>query len=174
VKKLIAFLLIAGSIGVFGVKVIKKVQWTQQVTGYLKHAADANTIPLALQELTKVINYLEAKDLTEGYTSIFYKTPGDDIGFWYQNLKASQAELQNLKSTSALERTNVLMKLRETLTDSGKKSRVTYPRGIDTFPNNKLWAVLLMSATVALFAGCTLLIPTETKDGKTQFPIREN
>lgn len=171
-KKLIAFLLIASSLGVMVYKGVKKAQWTQNVTGYLKHAADANTIPLALQELTKVVNYLEANNLTEGYTSIFYRTPGDDIGFWYQNLKASQLELQNLKPTNALERTNVLMKLRETLTDSGEKSsKVTYPRGLDVFPNNKIWAALITAAVFAFFAGLIMLIPTETKDGKTQFKL---
>jgi hypothetical protein len=173
-KKLIAFLLIAASIGVFGFKAVEKAHLTQNVTGYLKHAADANTVPLALQELTKVIDYLEANNLTEGYTSIFYRTPSDDIGFWYQNLKASQIELQNLKPTSALERTNVLMKLRETLTDSGRKSQVTYPKGIDVFPNNKLWAILLTGAIVAFFTGCILLIPTENKGSETQLTVEKS
>jgi hypothetical protein len=139
-KKLLSILLIASAVGIFAVAIVKKVHLNQNVTGYLKHAADANTIPLANQELTKTIDYLEENNLTEGYTSIIYKTPADDIGFWYQNLKASQEELQNLKPTSALERTNVLMKLRETLTDSGERTKVTYPKGLQFFPNNKLWA----------------------------------
>lgn len=165
-KKLLSILMIAASIGIFAVAIVKKVTLTQHVTGYLKHAADANTIPLAHQELSKAIAYLEANELTEGYTSIIYKTPSDDIGFWYQNLKASQAELQNLKPTSALERTNVLMKLRETLTDSGEKTKVTYPRGLQLFPHNQLWAFLITSALIMLCAGLLLLIPAESWEVK--------
>lgn len=161
-KKLLSILMITTSVGIFAVAIVKKVQLTQNVTGYLKHAADANTIPLAYQELSKAIKYVEANELTEGYTSIFYKTPSDDIGFWYQNLKASQAELQNLKPTSALERTNVLMKLRETLTDSGERTKVTYPRGLQLFPHNQLWAFLIISAFILFFTGCALLIPKES------------
>ena len=167
-KKLIAFLLIAAGTGILGFKIVKKAQLNQNVTGYLKHAADANTIPLALQELNKVIEYLETNNLTSGYTSILYKTPGDDIGFWYQNLKASQMELQNLKPTSALERTNVLMKLRETIVDSGKSTKVTYPKGLDVFPNNKLWAGLITFAVFAFFTGCIMLIPHEASSTPTK------
>lgn len=167
-KKLLSILMIAAALGIFGVAIVKKVTLTQNVTGYLKHAADANTIPLAYQELSKVIDYLEANGLTEGYTSIFYKTPEDDIGFWYKNLKASQSELQNLKPTSALERTNVLMKLRETLTDSGKKNRVTYPSGLQLFPHNQLWAFLITSAFIMFFTGCALLIPKESWETQPQ------
>lgn len=42
----------------------------QNVSGFLKRAADANTIELANQELTKALDYLEANNLTSGYTSI--------------------------------------------------------------------------------------------------------
>lgn len=171
-KKLLSILIITVSIGIFAVAVVKKVSLTQNVTGYLKHAADANTIPLAHQELSKAITYLEANNLTKGYTSIFYKTPADDIGFWYENLKASQAELQNLKPTSALERTNVLMKLRESLTDSGEKTKVTYPRGLQLFPHNQLWAFLIVSALIMICTGLILLIPAGSWEAKQPTPTK--
>jgi hypothetical protein len=126
---------------IFGFRISKNIEFKQNVSGYLKRAADANTIALANQELTKVIDYLEANNITEGYTSIFYETPNEDISFWYQNLKASQLELTNLQSESALEKTNVLMKLRETLVDNGEKTRVTIPPGLAVYPNNTMWAL---------------------------------
>ena len=113
-NKLIGIILMLLASVIFGFRISKNIEFKQNVSGYLKRAADANTIALANQELTKVIDYLEANNITEGYTSIFYETPNEDISFWYQNLKASQLELTNLQSESALEKTNVLMKLRET------------------------------------------------------------
>lgn len=141
-KNTINILLLLIAITIVGFRIMKGIEFKQNVKGYLKRAADANTIEIANEELTKVIDYLEANNLTSGYTSILYKTPDEDIGFWYRNLKASQNELQNLNSTSALEKTNVLMKLRETLVDSGKKARVTVPDGVTYYPNNLFWAVL--------------------------------
>jgi len=157
-KNLICAILVLVSITLFGIRISKGIQFKQNVTGYLKRAADANTIELAEKELTKVISYLEANNITTGYTSILYKTPDEDIDYWYRNLKASQLELQNLKSESALERTNVLIKLRETLIDVGERTKVTVPEGIAVFPNNKLWAILMSIATIAGSIG--LIIPT--------------
>ncbi|MDP5169952.1 MAG: hypothetical protein NWR72_06880 [Bacteroidia bacterium] len=160
-KSLIAYLLIIFSLPVFGFRIYESAIFKQQVTGYLKHAADANTIELANEELTKALVYLEQHNLTSGHTSILWETPDDDIGFWYRNLKASQTELQTLQSSSALERTNVLLKLRETIMDGGEKSKVTVPKGISVHPDNPLWAALMLAATLALSFGSIMLIPKE-------------
>ena len=154
-KVVSGLVLIAFSLVIFGYRIVKKVEFKRHVTEYLKHAADANTIELANQELSKAIDYIEAHNLTSGYTSIFYETPKDDIAFWYQNLKASQKELAELDSESALERTNVLIKLRETLVDSGKSTKVTTPKGIDVYPNNFTWMLLIVAAIIS---GCVGLI----------------
>lgn len=159
-------ILILVSITLFGIRISKKVEFEQNVSGYLKRAADANTIALANEELTKVIDYLEANNLTSGHTSIFYKTPNEDIDFWYRNLKASQQELANLKTESALEKTNVLMKLRETLIDNGKRTRVTIPKGLAVYPNNALWAILMLIATLSAFASFILLVAQVTTNAK--------
>ena len=153
----IGFLLILIAFPIVGFRMAKKVEFKQNVTGYLKRAADANTIDLANQELTKALDYLEANDLTSGYTSVLYETPDEDIDFWYRNLKASQAELQNLQSESTLEKTNLLIKLRETLLDTGEKTRVTVPDGMAVYPHNKFWAGMMIFALLALFAGFSLI-----------------
>ena len=161
-KNIISVGLILFSLTIIGFQIAKRIQFEQNITGYLKHAADANTIELAEEELTKVVNFLEANNMTEGYTSILWETPDEDIGFWYRNLKASQQELQNLEATTPLEKTNVLIKLRETLLDTGKRTRVTVPDGLKVYPNNALWAGLSWAALIAMFVGLGLLIP---KDG---------
>lgn len=146
-------------------RISKGVELKQNVTGYLTRAANANTIELAHEELTKSINYLEANNLTSGYTSILWQTPDEDIDFWYRNLKASQGELQNLKSESALEKTNVLLKLRETLL-TGDSGKVIVPEGLAVFPHNKLWAGLMLVAMVACFTG--MMIPVIEADKKAK------
>jgi hypothetical protein len=157
-KYTIGFGLILLSIFLFGFRISKSVVFKQNVTGYLKRAADANTIELAEIELSRVIRYLEEQELTTGNTSIFWDTPDNEIDFWYQNLKASQKELQNLDSDSPLERTNVLMKLRETLVDTGEKTSVTVPDGLSVYPNNGLWAFLMLAAFLSLTAGLVLVL----------------
>lgn len=145
-KKTFWLITIIISLLIFGVRISKGITFKQNVTGYLKRAADASTIKLANEELTKAIDYLEANNMTSGSTSVLWETPDDDIDFWYRNLKASQQELINLKSESALEKTNFLLKLRETLLSSGKKSRARVPGGLAVYPHNKLWTALISFA----------------------------
>ena len=167
-KTVISIVLILISIGIFGVRISKSIELKQNVSGYLKRAADANTIELANQELTRTINYLESKNITKGYTSVFWRTPDEDVDFWYRNLKASQKVLQELNSENEIEKTNVLMKLRETLLDTGDKIKVTIPKGLSVFPNNKMWAFLTFIGLTSGFIGIMiLLVAAESKSKKS-------
>ncbi len=123
-------------------------------TGYLERAASANTVETAKQELDKAITYLEVNEMTSGYTSVLYKSPGDDVGYWYKNLKDSYHELDQVdEKTSPLERTNILMKLRETLMEHGKNGDyVSKPNGLSRYPNNLIWGIINL-ITVVLFLG---------------------
>ncbi|MBI3336253.1 hypothetical protein HYZ98_01655 [Candidatus Peregrinibacteria bacterium] len=131
-----------------GTCVVQDILFGINVEGRLKRAADANSVELAIQEMDAVVTYLEVNHMTGGYTSILYRTPDEDVGFWYQNLKSALEELKRVRpETTPLERTNILMKLMETLIDSGEngKSIITIPRGIAVFPHNTLyclWAIL--------------------------------
>lgn len=142
-RNFILFLLILLGL-IFPIKTaIRSIEFTQNCGGYLKQAADANTIGIAKNCLTKAILYLEENNLTEGYTSIVYKTPEDDIGFWYNNLSTSLNELLMYSDNlSPLESSNILLKLRETLLDDTKNgTEITIPPGISRYPNNTLYAI---------------------------------
>jgi hypothetical protein len=121
---------------------VKEVQYNRNCGGHLKRAADANTVDIAETELQMAVGYLKMKGMTTGYTSILYNTPSEDVGFWYNNLNASLRELDHLPATaSPLERSNMLMKLRETLLDHGAHGDgVTEPDGITVYPNNLAYA----------------------------------
>ncbi len=125
----------------------------------IKRAADANTIELATKEMEVVVNYIEAEGMTNGYTSIVYKTPDEDIGFWYNNLKSSLEELKKVNpGASQLEKSNLLMKLRETLLDhSSEGTKVTLPAGISKYPNNVAYAIWLWIGMVLFVFGVFLI-----------------
>lgn len=119
-----------------------RVEFNQNCTGYLKQAADANTIELAIDRLDKAIDYVELQDWTDGYTSILWRTEDENIGFWYKNLKASRIELEKALCSTQMEQTNVLMKLRETLTDNNENGTyITYPSGLWKYPHNMEFSV---------------------------------
>lgn len=121
-----------------GVRTVKGISFDKNCTQYLKRAADANSVEMAKEELGKAISYSESQRLTEGVVSIFLHQPKNDIGYWYSNMVTAYEELENLPDNSTpLEKTNVLMKLRETLTDSNSDgTTVTVPGGISIYPNN--------------------------------------
>lgn len=148
-KVFIATVLAILALSIFATQIIKDVSMNQNCTGYLKRAADANTVETAKEQLQKSIQYLESNNLTKGYTSVLWQTPDEDIEFWYKNLKASESELMKVDSTtSSMEKTNLLMKLRETLLDNGDK--LTVPNGLSRYPNNGMWGILTCLAMLII------------------------
>ena len=129
------------------IEIIWSVQFDRNCEGYLKRAADANTVPLAMKELDRGIKYLTDNKLTTGFTSAIYTTPDEDIEFLYTNLTKSLEELQSLPANATtLEKSNTLMKLRETLLDEGKSSSVTMPMGISRYPYNRMMGILMLGS----------------------------
>lgn len=152
---LLAILMLVGT----GAVVYKRIDFNQNCSGRLERAANANTVELAVKELDAAIQYAEAKGYTTGYTSVIYRTPDEDVEYWYNNLCASRQELLNLPdSTSTLEKTNTLMKLRETLTDTGEEgTRVIYPKGLQFYPYNPLWGILRMFIWIIFIVICATI-----------------
>lgn len=154
-KLFIATFLIVFSISVSVIQFKKSISIEQNCLGYLKQAANANTVEIAKDKLQKAIWYLEANNLTNGYTSIFFKTPNEDIGFWYKNLKVSEYELTKVSNTStSLEKTNLLMKLRETILDN--RDNVIFPTGLSRYPNNTMWLIINIIVIVIVLFMMTL------------------
>ena len=139
--------------------IVKSIKFDQQCAGYLKQVADANTPEIALDRITVAIDYVESNNLTEGCTSVLWRTEDENIGFWYQNLLACKDELTNCVDGTQLEKSNVLMKVRESLTDNGEKgTRLTIPGGISRYPHNQIWGILRALSYLLLFAGFVLIL----------------
>jgi len=140
-KIMIAFFVLL-IIGFGGLRLYKGIMFSKECGGHIKRAADANRIPLAIEELEIVVKYLEDHGMKEGYTSVIYNTPSEDVGFWHRNLSDALKSLKAVpKNTSPYEESMVLIKLRETLLDHGQTITVTAPRGISVFPYNGEYAV---------------------------------
>ena len=133
---------------------VKKVQFSQDCAGYLEQAADANTPEIALERLNLALEYIERNNLTYGYTSVLWRTEDENIGFWYNNLKACKSELESCLNGTQLEKSNVLMKLRESLTENSNSSTLlTIPEGISRYPNNFTWGIFGWFSVFAFIAG---------------------
>jgi len=151
----IAILFTVVFLGWAGCRIYKSIIFDFQCGAFLKRAAEANTVEIAKEELAKALEYIEEQELTSGIVSIFLRNPSNDVSFWYNNISAAQDELMNLpEDATALERTNVLMKLRESLTDrSDGNTAVTHPAGISVYPHNVLyfWWGLISLVGVSTF-----------------------
>lgn len=136
---------------------VKAIEFNQNCGGYLNQAANANSVELALERLNIAIDYIETNDMTDGYTSVLWKTENDNIGYWYNNIKTCQEELEECVSSSQLEKTNVLLKVRESLTDIGEDGTIlNKPDGISRYPNNALFGVLNWISLLMFIVGiCT-------------------
>lgn len=124
---------------------VNKIELEQNCVGYLKRASNSNSVERAQAEMHKAVTYLQQQNLTTGYTSVWYKTPDEDIAFWFNNLAEQDAALFLIDSTSSeLERSNVLMKLRETLVDAGHNGEedIIVPKGLKYYPNNFMWGLI--------------------------------
>lgn len=154
---LLCLLCVLSFVGWAGTRTYLGIQFERNVDGYLKLAADSNTVELAKDNLAAAIRYVREKGSTQGYTTaLLWTTPDEDVGFWYKNLVASYQELGAVRpETTQLEKTNILMKLRETLLDQQKNgTSVTVPTGISVHPHNTKffwWAVLSLIGGVIFF-----------------------
>ena len=148
-KKFFIFISIVIALIMPTIMVVKHIQFSQDCGGYLKQAADANSVELAIDRLNIAIDYIEENNLTSGYTSIIYKTEDENVGFWYKNIITCRDELISCINSSQFEQTNTLMKVRESLIDNEEKGdALTIPSGISRYPNNLGYAILLIAGFI--------------------------
>lgn len=137
-KKTFGVILLIPFLVWFGVRIYNNIMFTRDIGGYMLNAASANSIDLAQQEMSKVVGGIEDRKFKPGFTSVIYNTPDEDVGFWISNMRSSLDELKHVRpETTSLERSNILIKLRESLTHKTKgNGKITIPEGISVYPNN--------------------------------------
>lgn len=154
--KLACFLLLLVGIvpGICGCtyQVYSAIEFNVNCAGYLKRAADSSSPEIASKELDIAIKYMEDNHLTSGSSHILYYTPGTDIGFWYNNIKSANDDLKSIKpDASNLEKSNMLIKLKEVLLDGDK---LTQPDGISAYPYQTMVA---FSAIIFVICACIVV-----------------
>ncbi len=156
----IVFIIVA--LIIFGAIEYKEIQFGREIGGHMKRAATANTVDIAISEMQIVVDNMQARGYTHGYTSVIYTTPDEDVGFWYNNMVASLNELKKLPANATdLEKSNILMKLERTLESNGKETTMVVPFGISRFPDNLLWGILLTIAIFFLPLGVVMVLRLE-------------
>lgn len=142
-----------------GIRIYNDVIFDREIGGHIKRAADANSIALAKQELEVVVAAMERRKMTDGYTSILYTTPDEDVGFWYKNIKSCLDQINALPdSAQPGERDLVLMKLRQTLLDhKGGHESITVPTGISIYPHNTAYFLFCLASIVGGILGCCIV-----------------
>lgn len=108
---------------------------------YLTQASNASTVEVAKDRLDRAIGYLEGNGMTRGNTGVIIQTPAKDVGYWYANLVSAREELDDPTiADSSISQTNMLMKLREVLTDNGSQgSHLVLPGPVYYVPNRAAW-----------------------------------
>ena len=130
-------------------RIILAVSFERDIGEYLRRAAAASTVQLAKENLDIALKNIESNGLTSGYTSVLSQTLGEDVGFWYKNLKASRSELDEVKTMSFLEKKIALAEVRRTLFGHGvDESVVVFPKGISIHLNNRLFALWGISSGI--------------------------
>lgn len=137
-----------------GTRIYNEITYEQDIGGHLKLAADANSTALVEKQLALAIGGMERRSLCNGkgdncFTSILYRTPDEDVGFWRGNIESTYEDLSKMgeeERADNLIESNQLIKVRETLLDAGASGdKVTDPQGISIYPNNAtygFWACL--------------------------------
>jgi preprotein translocase subunit SecF len=136
-------------------------KFTVDIGGHMERASNANTIELAIEEMEDVVTNMERRELTKGYTSIAFPEPSEDVGFWYKNMNDSLKELKSISpNATQLEKSNILMKLRETLQNSGDNGgeEIVVPAGISRYPYNTLYAIWGVLSILILIFGVYFII----------------
>ncbi len=143
--KIAALFLLLPIVCVYGWYQGREMAFNRDCKAHLKRAADATSVDLAKQELRTALDYIEAHGMTYGYATLFYYTPENDLRFWHQNLEQAWTDLTSLpKDATELERSNMLLKLRETILDHDKDGEtVTSPGKAFLHPHISIFAWFL-------------------------------
>jgi len=125
---------------------------------HLRLAANASTVDMAESQLRTAISWLERHKGKTGSTALIYRTPDTDYGYWLANLKASADELRQLGPDSTqTDRTNTLLKLRETIMDNDASgSYVAVPENLATFPCTGSYLCIMIAIAFSM-VGLTIL-----------------
>ena len=125
----------------------------------LDRVVNAPTTSVADSNLADALRYMQENQLTKGNTSYFVKSDkSNDLTYFYNNLLKLQTELKvavNNKTQSQLEESNLLMRVREVISDGGV---IKMPANMAYYPNLMGNLILSIISWVILVVGFLTLV----------------
>ena len=136
---------------------IAQIQFTANCSGFLKKAADSSSYITASEQIGYALDYCNANNLTNGRSHAIYYTQDCDIKFWYDNLVEQKQSLDSInESTTDLEISNRMIRMREVLTDvNDDGTSITCPANISLYPYQFITVLFNMSS---VFLGISCLV----------------
>jgi len=138
-------------LSVMGSMIYESCEYQAGFSSYVERAAYGNSYETVAPSLDAAIAYLENNDLTEGFTSVLYKTADEDLAWYYQNLKEIRADLDRAGPDGfylPAEKDLLFLNLKTRLLRSS--GNVAAPIGISRFPHNTAYCILLWISTILL------------------------
>ncbi|MFA5359395.1 MAG: hypothetical protein WC349_00335 [Patescibacteria group bacterium] len=135
----VSFILFAISFVVWAVfRLSLAVGFDNNCAQHIKRAAKAVTVEEARESLKVAVAYIEQEGLTEGYTSIFYRSKDENVKLWYSKVKGSLRGLEKITSGTTRDgELKMLIQLKKALFKSSPIGDVVIlPPGISAYPHN--------------------------------------
>jgi len=156
-----------------GTRVYKSVQFDTAFTSKCINAVQARDVTEAKIELDKAVNELESRNLTSGSTSVLFYTSHDDLGIFYQRVKARRELLEyqakyQLDPLTIRYMVNASMTSYDNTLDLWFRPIAGMPWGISVYPLNGVYLTWLLAGISLLFIGIIRLHPLHFKDTVTQ------
>ncbi len=145
-----------------GVRTYKWLTFYNEVGRYVEDVYATPTLEEFSQNLQMAITSIEENGLTQGTVSIFPRIRQNEkrnMGTWYQNLKKSQAILEQAKQMSLADQSAILDDQRTCIMQAEKVFR--YTQGISIYPYNTIffwWATIsFIGLAISAIWGCHLI-----------------
>lgn len=152
-----------------GVRTYKWLTFYNEVGCYVENMYAAPTLEEVSQNLQIAITAIEENGLTQGTVSIFpaiRRNEKRNMGTWYQNLKKSQAVLEQAKQMNLADQSAILDDQRTCIMQAEKVFR--YTQGISIYPYNGIffwWATIsFIGLVVSIIWGSYLMDYEKTKE----------
>lgn len=150
-----------------GTRAYKSVQFDTNFTSKCINAVQARDVGEAKAELDKAIGVLESEGLTSGSTSVLFYTTHDDLGIFYQRLKARRELLEyqakyQLDPLTIRYAVNASMTSYDNTLDLWFRPIAGMPWGISVYPKNGLYILWLTTGITLLATGLARLVVEKT------------
>lgn len=144
-------------VGLQGYALHKHLKKKALFDDYIVAAYKAEDAKTAKKQFRRAMVWIEENGAKEGFTSVSYQSPTDNVNDWYENVANVDDEMDRLvitKDTPQPWRQSMVHHRLVLVDGDGKVTSVQTPRGLYLHPNNRFFG---WSTAVALVGSLTFL-----------------